>query len=126
MIEASGSVDILANNAASKRRTAVEMSLADWQRVLDINLTGQFLCPAPPFANSPSRRGAGTVARRRQDRLHFVGTMSSPWADTSTTPPPRAGEHDDEDDGPELAPQRIRVNAISPGAIKTRSTPLPG
>ncbi|HRF45587.1 MAG TPA: SDR family NAD(P)-dependent oxidoreductase, partial [Candidatus Competibacteraceae bacterium] len=45
MIESWGSVDILVNNAGlQKDAPLVEMSLADWQRVLDINLTGQFLC----------------------------------------------------------------------------------
>ena len=45
MIETWGSIDILVNNAGlQKDAPLVEMSLADWQQVLDINLTGQFLC----------------------------------------------------------------------------------
>ena len=44
-IEAWGSVDILVNNAGLQRDAPLhEMSLKDWQFVLDVNLTGQFLC----------------------------------------------------------------------------------
>ncbi|KRE09964.1 NAD-dependent dehydratase [Bosea sp. Root381] len=40
-----GRIDILVNNAGlAVRRPTTELSLADWQRVIDINLTGVFLC----------------------------------------------------------------------------------
>lgn len=40
-----GTIDILINNAGIQKDSPIaDMSLADWQLVLDINLTGQFLC----------------------------------------------------------------------------------
>ncbi|MEO8139860.1 MAG: SDR family NAD(P)-dependent oxidoreductase, partial [Gemmatimonadota bacterium] len=40
-----GSIDILINNAGLQKDAAThEMTLAQWQRVIDVNLTGQFLC----------------------------------------------------------------------------------
>ncbi len=44
-IEAFGAIDILVNNAGlQKDAPLVEMTLADWEKVIGINLTGQFLC----------------------------------------------------------------------------------
>jgi glucose 1-dehydrogenase len=52
-----GTVDILVANAGLQRDAALtKMSLADWQFVLNVNLTGQFLCA----------RGAGTATTRPQ------------------------------------------------------------
>jgi len=40
-----GGLDILVNNAGiEKRETVANMSLDDWNKVLSVNLTGQFLC----------------------------------------------------------------------------------
>ena len=40
-----GTIDILVNNAGIQKDSAFhEMTLAQWQRVIDVNLTGQFLC----------------------------------------------------------------------------------
>jgi|LauGreDrversion4_2_1035121.scaffolds.fasta_scaffold24396_4 NAD(P)-dependent dehydrogenase (short-subunit alcohol dehydrogenase family) len=40
-----GRIDILVNNAGiAIRRPTLELSLADWQKVLDVNLTGVFIC----------------------------------------------------------------------------------
>ena len=55
-----GRIDILVNNAGiARRRPTVEMSLADWQAVVDVNLTAVFLCcRAAARAMIPARRGA--------------------------------------------------------------------
>src|ERR1044071_2096450 len=45
MIQEFGTIDILVNNAGLQKDAPIDqMSLADWQFVLDVNLTGQFLC----------------------------------------------------------------------------------
>src|ERR1043165_4810492 len=45
MIQEFGTIDILVNNAGVQKDSKIEdMTLADWQFVLDVNLTGQFLC----------------------------------------------------------------------------------
>ena len=75
-----GTVHVLVNNAGIQRDSAlVDMSLADWRRVLDVNLTGQFLC-ARAAAREFLRRGVdpGGVDRGRQDRLHELGARDDP------------------------------------------------
>src|SRR5436189_6428330 len=45
MIQEFGTIDILVNNAGLQKDAPIDqMTLADWQLVLDVNLTGQFLC----------------------------------------------------------------------------------
>src|SRR5207247_4077091 len=45
MIQEFGTIDILVNNAGLQKDSPIDqMTLADWQFVLDVNLTGQFLC----------------------------------------------------------------------------------
>src|SRR5438128_9632269 len=62
MYKAYGTIDILVSNSGIQKDSAlVDMSLADWQRVLDVNLTGQFLC-AREAATEFLRRGV--VAER--------------------------------------------------------------
>ena len=57
-LDAYGTVDILVNNAGiQKDRAFTEMSLEDWNRVIGINLTGQFLC-AREAAKEFIRRGS--------------------------------------------------------------------
>jgi NAD(P)-dependent dehydrogenase (short-subunit alcohol dehydrogenase family) len=49
-VEAYGKVDILVNNAGVEARDVVEeLSLEDWQRVMDVNVTGAFLCAREAF-----------------------------------------------------------------------------
>ena len=45
MIQEFGTIDILVNNAGLQKDSPIEdMTLADWQLVINVNLTGQFLC----------------------------------------------------------------------------------
>ncbi|MCP8937649.1 SDR family oxidoreductase [Alsobacter sp. SYSU M60028] len=55
-----GRLDVLVNNAGTAiRRPTVELSLADWQRVVDVNMTGAFLCArAAARLMLPRRSGA--------------------------------------------------------------------
>ena len=116
-----GTVDILVNNAGIQRDSAFhEMSLADWQLVLDVNLTGQFLC---------SREAVREFLRRgKVDYSCAVGKiicMSSvheiiPWAGhVNYAASKGAIKLLMKSLAQELGPKGIRVNSIAPGAIQT-------
>ena len=56
-----GRIDILVNNAGvAIRRPTTELSLADWQRVVDVNMTGAFLC-ARAAGRVMTAQGAGAI-----------------------------------------------------------------
>jgi glucose 1-dehydrogenase len=117
-----GTVDILVANAGLQRDAAfIKMTLADWQFVLSVNLTGQFLC---------AREAAREFLRRGPDPSRSVATgkiicMSSvhqviPWGGHCNYATSKGGiKLFMESIAQELAPHKIRVNAIGPGAIKT-------
>jgi glucose 1-dehydrogenase len=117
-----GSLDVVVANAGLQRDAAVhEMTLVQWQTVLDVNLTGQFLC-ARAAVREFLRRG---LEPERSCALGKIICMSSvheviPWAGHVNYAASKGGV------GmlmrslaQELAPRRIRVNALGPGAIKT-------
>ena len=122
MFEAWGSIDILVNNAGlQKDAPLVEMSLADWQQVLDINLTGQFLC-SRAAAREFLRRGVVPELSRVAGKIICMSSVHDviPWAGHVNYATSKGGVSMlMKTMAQELAPQRIRVNAISPGAIKT-------
>lgn len=121
-IGAWGSVDILINNAGlQKDAPLVEMSLADWQRVIDINLTGQFLCSRAAVREF-LRRGVVAELSHVAGKIICISSVHDiiPWAGHVNYATSKGGVGMMmKTMAQELAPQRIRVNAISPGAIKT-------
>jgi NAD(P)-dependent dehydrogenase (short-subunit alcohol dehydrogenase family) len=61
LVATHGRIDVLVNNAGTAlRRPTTELSLADWQRVVDVNLTGVFLC-ARAAATHMLRAGGGAI-----------------------------------------------------------------
>jgi len=61
IVAAHGRLDVLVNNAGmALRRPTTELALADWQRVVDVNMTGVFLC-ARAAARSMLRQGRGAI-----------------------------------------------------------------
>ncbi|HPF60193.1 MAG TPA: SDR family NAD(P)-dependent oxidoreductase, partial [Candidatus Competibacteraceae bacterium] len=120
MIETWGSVDILVNNAGlQKDAPLVEMSLADWQKVLDINLTGQFLCSRAAVREF-LRRGVVPELSHVAGKIICISSVHDiiPWAGHVNYATSKGGvSMMMKTMAQELAPQRIRVNAISPGAI---------
>ncbi len=122
VIEAWGSVDILVNNAGLQRDAPLHaMSLEQWRLVIDVNLTGQFLC-ARAAVREFLRRG---VEPERSVSAGKIICMSSvhdviPWAGHANYAASKGGVSMlMKTMAQELAPYRIRVNAVSPGAIKT-------
>lgn len=122
MIAAWGSIDILVNNAGlQKDAPLVEMNLADWQKVLDINLTGQFLC-SRAAAREFLHRGVVPELSHVAGKIICISSVHDviPWAGHVNYATSKGGvSMMMKTMAQELAPQRIRVNAISPGAIKT-------
>lgn len=121
-IQAFGTVDILVNNAGIQRDAPLlEMGLADWEQVIAVNLTGQFLC-AREAAREFLRRG---VIAERSCAARKIICISSvhqriPWAGHINYAASKGGVAMLMASlAQELAPQRVRVNAIAPGAIKT-------
>lgn len=117
-----GTIDILVNNAGLQKDAAFEnMSLADWQLVIDVNLTGQFLC-AREAVREFLRRG---VIPERSVAAGKIICMSSvheviPWGGHANYATSKGGVMLlMKSMAQELAPKKIRVNSIGPGAIQT-------
>jgi len=117
-----GTIDILVNNAGlQKDASFVGMTLAEWQTVIDINLTGQFLC-AREAAREFLKRG---IVPERSVAAGKIICMSSvheviPWAGHVNYATSKGGIMLlMKSIAQELAPQKIRVNSIAPGAIQT-------
>ncbi len=117
-----GTIDILVNNAGLQKDSPfTEMSLADWQLVININLTGQFLC-AREAAREFIKRG---IVPERSKAAGKIICMSSvhqviPWAGHVNYASSKGGINMlMQSMAQELAPKKIRVNSIGPGAIQT-------
>jgi glucose 1-dehydrogenase len=117
-----GTIDILVANAGLQRdANLIDMSLAQWQFVLNVNLTGQFLC-AREAVREFLRRG---IVAERSVAVGKIICMSSvheviPWAGHCNYAASKGGIMlMMKSLAQELAPHRIRVNSIGPGAIKT-------
>ena len=121
-IEVWGSVDILVNNAGLQRDASLhEMSLRDWQFVLDVNLTGQFLC-AREAVREFLRRGIVPELSLAAGKIICMSSVHDliPWAGHANYAASKGGVSMlMKTMAQELATKKIRVNAVSPGAIKT-------
>jgi glucose 1-dehydrogenase len=117
-----GTLDILVANAGLQRDAPFHaMTLAQWNTVLNINLTGQFLC-AREAVREFLRRG---VVERVSCAAGKIICMSSvheviPWAGHVNYAASKGGVMMMMRSlAQEVAPHRIRVNGIAPGAIRT-------
>ena len=122
MIETYGTIDILVNNAGiQKDATFVDMTLEQWNAVIGVNLTGQFLC-AREAVKEFIRRG---IVPERSCAAGKIICMSSvheviPWAGHCNYAASKGGVMlMMKSMAQELAPHKIRINSIGPGAIKT-------
>jgi glucose 1-dehydrogenase len=117
-----GTIDILINNAGLQRDSAFTgMSLADWNTVLNVNLTGQFLC-AREAAREFLRRGVVPSVSCAAGKIICMSSVHQqiPWAGHANYATSKGGiKLLMESLAQELAPHRIRVNGIAPGAIRT-------
>lgn len=109
-----GGLDLLVNNAGiEKQIPLVEMSLQDWNAVLQTDLTGTFLC-LREAARVMSANGGGTIVN--MSSVHeFI-----PWPGFAHYCAAKSGvKLLMETAARELAPKQIRVLNIAPGAIVT-------
>jgi glucose 1-dehydrogenase len=117
-----GSVDIVVNNAGLQRDAPLhQMSLKDWQFVIDVNLTGQFLC-ARAGVREFLRRGVVPELSAAAGKIICMSSVHDviPWAGHANYAASKGGVSMlMKTMAQELAQYRVRVNAVSPGAIKT-------
>lgn len=116
-VEKFGSLDILVNNAGvAEFKPFLELAEEDWNRTLDINLKGQFLC-AQASARQMKKQGGGTIVNIASVAMgqqgigfaniaHYCASKGGIAALTEAL-------------AVELAPFNIRVNGIAPGLIDT-------
>ncbi len=117
-----GTVDILINNAGIQRDAAFDMmTLDDWQNVIDVNLTGAFLCSREAVIEF-KRRGVQPEKSLSAGKIIFISSVHQviPWSNHCNYAVSKGGiSLLMKSMAQELAPDRIRVNSIAPGAIKT-------
>nr|WP_258055047.1 SDR family oxidoreductase [Streptomyces sp. Ru71] len=122
MVEEFGTIDILVANAGMQRDAPfTEMTLAQWQKVIDVNLTGQFLC-AREATKEFLRRGVVPEVSRAAGKIICMSSVHQiiPWAGHVNYAASKGGvQLMMQTLAQELAPKKIRVNAIAPGAVKT-------
>ena len=121
-IQEFGTIDILVNNAGLQRDAPfTEMTLDQWNTVINVNLTGQFLC-AREAIREFLRRG---IVQERSVACGKIICMSSvheiiPWARHANYASSKGAIRMlMQSLAQEFGGQKIRVNSICPGAIRT-------
>ena len=117
-----GTIDILVNNAGiQKDAPFTEMTLEQWNRVLSINLTGQFLCSREAVKEF-LKHGIDPARSLAAGKIICMSSVHQeiPWAGHANYAASKGGiAMLMRTMAQELAPHKIRVNSIAPGAIKT-------
>jgi gluconate 5-dehydrogenase len=117
-IEKFGSLEILVNNAGTACLcSSVDASLEEWKKVIDVNLTGVFLC---------ARTAAREMIKKKYGKIVNIASIYGAVGDIFPTPPYYASK------GAvinltralaiEWAPYKINVNAIAPGFFPSEMT----
>ena len=122
MFQEFGTIDILINNAGLQRDAPFEqMTLEQWNTVISINMTGQFLC-AREAVREFKRRGVVPEVSCAAGKIICISSVHEviPWAGHVNYAASKGGIMlMMKSIAQEVAPYRIRVNSIAPGAIRT-------
>jgi len=122
MLEEFGTIDILVNNAGLQQDASFEeLTLAQWNKVIGVNLTGQFLC-AREAVREFKRRGVVPEVSCSAGKILCMSSVHEviPWAGHVNYAASKGGVMlMMKSLAQEVAPHRIRVNSICPGAIRT-------
>jgi len=122
MKEEMGTIDILVCNAGiQKDADLLDMTLDQWNMVLNVNLTGQFLC-AREAVKEFKRRGVNKEVSCAAGKIISISSVHDiiPWAGHANYAASKGGvKLLMQSIAQEVAPHRVRVNCISPGAIRT-------
>jgi glucose 1-dehydrogenase len=125
-VETFGAVDIVVNNAGLQKDAPFEeLSVAAWDLVMNVNLKGQFLCSREAvrvFKRQGIRPGAHGVVSCAAGKILCVSSVHDiiPWAGHVNYAASKGGVMMMmKSIAQEVAPYRIRVNSISPGAVRT-------
>jgi glucose 1-dehydrogenase len=122
IIEQLGTVHILINNSGIQVDAKfVDMTLDQWNKVISVNLTGQFLC-AREAAREFIRRGPQPEISKATGKIICMSSVHEviPWAGHVNYATSKGGIMLlMKSIAQELAPHKIRVNSIGPGAIAT-------
>ena len=120
--DAFGTIDILVANAGIQRDAPfADMTLADWQRVIDVNLTGQFLCMRAAV-RAFLRRGPRPEVSPALGKIVCMSSVHEiiPWAGHVNYAVSKGGVRMlVQSAAQELAWKKIRINGVAPGAIRT-------
>jgi glucose 1-dehydrogenase len=117
-----GTVDIVVNNAGLQKDARFEdLSVADWDLVINVNLKGQFLCSREAVREF-KRRGVRREVSCSAGKIICISSVHDiiPWAGHVNYAASKGGvAMMMKSIAQEVAPYRIRVNSISPGAVRT-------
>ncbi len=122
MIQEFGTIDILVNNAGLQQDAPFdEMTIDQWNTVINVNLTGQFLC-AREAVREFKRRDVVKAVSCSAGKIICMSSVHEiiPWAGHVNYAASKGGVMlMMKSIAQEVAPFRIRVNSIAPGAIRT-------
>jgi NAD(P)-dependent dehydrogenase (short-subunit alcohol dehydrogenase family) len=114
-IGAFGQIDILVNNAGGSQTARgtpfFDLAIEDWQQTIDLNLNGTFLCARAAARHMVDRQQATII------NIASVFSFATATGNAAYTAAKGAVVQLTKAMAADLAPHRIRVNAIAPGAI---------
>jgi glucose 1-dehydrogenase len=121
-VDAFGAVDILVNNAGLQKDAPFhELTLSAWELVMNVNLKGQFLC-SREAVRVFKRQGIRPQISSAAGKILCISSVHDiiPWAGHVNYAASKGGVMMMmKSIAQEVAPDRIRVNSISPGAVRT-------